>query len=847
MNATKTSSRRQRKNGKKLRVFMSRILLVCFMGSISLFAGAQARDSSMRAGVSDTINPDLITRLRNTGETAAKKSHTKFREDQVAARQDDLFEKIRRVSEAAELYVEKGIDSTGIRKELLEIDRWFAIVSDGIFNNTGTTQTHRNLSTSTSIITELLNRATVRKNQVDRYRRDLVGFRNVIDSLSSDSALYSFSEDSTMLISYVDRLLILASEIKPTDSILKQAIANIETLQKDANQLENRLHSGLDEIENYRRQLAEKTTYREFSNLWEPSSFFRPFREILNYSAAKDKLVLAFYSKNNRGKIFFLVLLIAGLFLFLKSMKEKIKAENLLRQDHEGQLIIRYPMLSSVMIILNLFQFIFPAPPFIFSCLFWILASICLTIIFRSYITRYWMNAWIIMFLLFLLACGDNLILQASRTERWLMLFLSVGGIVHGSLVLIKGRKKELKEKRVVYFIGFVVFLELVAFFANIFGRYNLSKTFLTSGFLSVIIAILFLWTARLIKEGLAIANEVYKGKEAKPSYINFERVGGKLHPIFYLLLVTGWFILFGRNFYIFRFITEPLSNFLFEDRKIGSYSFNISNVLIFFLIMGLSVMISKIVSFFAADAQGGTAGSERRAGLGSWILLIRITIISMGLFLAVAATGAPLDRITIILGALSVGVGLGLQALVNNLVSGLIIAFEKPVNVGDSVEIGGRSGMIKSIGFRSSILSTVDGAEVIIPNGDLLNAHLVNWTLGNSSRRGDLLIGIAFGTDLEKTRKILVDLMAADKRILNYPPSIVLFQQFNSSSIDVKLFFWSSLIDELGTIKSDLIAAIDRGFKENGIEIPYPQQELHIRNTDETKESISGSRDYEK
>jgi small-conductance mechanosensitive channel len=88
---------------------------------------------------------------------------------------------------------------------------------------------------------------------------------------------------------------------------------------------------------------------------------------------------------------------------------------------------------------------------------------------------------------------------------------------------------------------------------------------------------------------------------------------------------------------------------------------------------------------------------------------------------------------------------------------------------------------------------------------------------------------------------------MAADKRILRYPPSFVLFQQFNSSSIDVKLFFWSVLIDELGSIKSDLIAAIDQAFKENGIEIPYPQQELHIRNVDETKESIAGNSDYGK
>ena len=816
------------------------LLTICII-FISIYVNAQGGDSTLRDQLSDTTRPDLITRLKIVAEKAAKKSQTKLKENQIAARQDHLFNELGKVSEAAELYVDTGIDSTGIRKELEDIKNWYAIVGDGIFTNRGTAQTHRNLATSTSILRELLNRTTIRKGQVDRYRRSLVGFRDAIDSLASDTSLYKFSSDSAVLISYIDRLAILASEVGPTDSILKRAIASIEGLQMDVSQLENLLKTGLDEIENYRLQLSEKIFQREFTNLWEPSRFHRPFGQIINYAVAKVKLILEFYSVNNKGKIFFIVLLIVALFLFLKSLKEKIKDQNLSQEGFEGRLILRYPLLSSIMIILNLFQFIFPAPPFVLSCVIWLISSVCLTLIFRDYISRFWFRNWTILFFFFVLACADNLVLQASRTERWFIFFLSLAGLVHGTAALVRGRKNELKEKRVIYFVGFVVLLEFVAFVANIFGRYNLSKTFMTSGFFSVVIAILFLWTVKLIREGLAIAKEVYKGKEAGSVYINFERVGEKVHPLFKALLIAGWLILFGRNFYVFRLITEPLKKFFTEDRTIGSYSFNISSVLVFFLIMSLSVITSKLVSFFASDARIGPAGNERRAGLGSWILLVRITIISLGLFLAVAATGAPVDRITIILGALSVGIGLGLQGLVNNLVSGLIIAFEKPVNVGDSVEIGGRSGMIKSIGFRSSILSTVDGAEVIIPNGDLLNAHLVNWTLGNRMRRGDLLIGIAFGTDLEKARKILEELMAADKRILRYPPSFVLFQQFNSSSIDVKLFFWSVLIDELGSIKSDLIAAIDRAFKENGIEIPYPQQELYIRTATEPTSSDAG------
>ena len=559
----------------------------------------------------------MIQRLRKIGERAAQRSQTKFKEEQVAARQDRLFEKIEVITEEAELYVDTGIDTTGIKKELQEIERWYSIVSDGIFTNTGTSQTHRNLATSTSIVRELLNRATIRKNQVDGYRRDLVGFRNVIDSLASDSSLYDFSLDSTILVNYIDRLLTLAAEVRPTDSILKRAITNIESLQKHVNQLENNLHSGLDEIENYRQRLSQKTLSREFANLWSPRSFSRPIREILSYSIAKIKLVLAFYSKNHQGKIFLLVILIIVLYLFLNSLKQKVKKENLSQQGFDEQVILRYPLLSSIMIILNLFQFIFPTPPFIFSCLFWIIASICFTIVVRSYISRYWMKAWLILFLLFLLACADNLILQASRTERWIMLFLSLAGIVHGTRLLLKGKKLELKEKNIVYFIGFCILLELISFFANIFGRFNFSKTLLTTGFFSLVIAILFLWTVRLINNGLTISKAVYKRKEGKTLFIDFDRVGEKSHPIFNALLVLGWFILFGRNFYLFRLITEPFKSFLFEDRAIGSYTFKISTLLTFFLIMGLSVFLSKVVSFFASDNQYGYGGKEKADGTG--------------------------------------------------------------------------------------------------------------------------------------------------------------------------------------------------------------------------------------
>lgn len=254
---------------------------------------------------------------------------------------------------------------------------------------------------------------------------------------------------------------------------------------------------------------------------------------------------------------------------------------------------------------------------------------------------------------------------------------------------------------------------------------------------------------------------------------------------------------------------------------------------------MGISVATSKIVSFFASDKHQSQDEKSKNAlqSVGSWLLLIRIAILSLGLFLAVAAAGIPVDRITIVLGALGVGIGFGLQALVNNLVSGLIIAFEKPVNVGDIIEIDGQGGTMKSIGFRSSVISTWDGADVIMPNGDLLNSHLINWSMGGSKRRTLLSIGVAYDSNLEKVKEILTQTLDGNPNVIKTPPPSVNYEQFGNSSIDIKIFFWTKHFREAIQTKSELIIAINSAFKAAGIIIPFPQQEITIYRNDESSE----------
>jgi small-conductance mechanosensitive channel len=772
----------------------------------------------------DSAATKVFNHIKQFGDSEYRQNLREYAEDTIATRQDETIQLIKTLMLEAQDYVENGLDTTGLSKESKQIENWYDITSDGVFKNTGTIQTRRNLETSYKIMRELLIRMSARKLSLDEYYKNLVRYRNTIDSLYKEEVLYRFSTNSTVLMRYAERLSVVLQEIKPIDSSLKKTLLSVSELQPTIDLMVNKLSSSLEQIQIFQKELSSRTFNRETSDLGGPVRYVRRFDDIINFSLIKAGLSFVFYARNEIGKIILLAILIIGCTLFLANLKRNMRKQNLADNHDEEQAVLRYPFLSSLVIVLNIFQFIFFDPPFAFAGLIWVLSGLSLIFILRHLIATYWMFALLTMFVLFLLACFDDLILQASRPERWIMLALSLAGILAGSIMILTGPRTQLREKLFMYFIGFVVILQIASIVTNVYGRYNLSKTCLTAGFFNLILAVLFFWTLRLMNQGLAMAARLYSRPGKKLFNINFDRVGGKAPTIFYVLLFVGWFVLFARNFYASKFISVPLTNFIAQKRTIGEFSFTIGSVLECFAILYLSAVISRMVSFFASDGDGTQVSASRKSGIGSWLLIIRICIVTIGLLAAFAALGIPMDRLTIILSALSVGIGFGLQSLVNNLVSGLIISFEKPVNIGDFVEIGGQSGTVKSIGFRSSIIATPAGANVVIPNGNLLNQHLVNWTRDNTSRSVDIPVGVAQGTDLESAIKILKELPAKDERILSNPSPAVVIRQFNNGIVDLQLSFWVMNISDSLAVKSDMLLAMHHAFKENSIETPLPQ-----------------------
>ena len=771
--------------------------------------------------ITDTVTKEVLNPLRQRVADEIRKNIKQLNADKITARQNQILNNILKVSQKANDYLEKGIDTAGIASRLDYVLRLYDVAGDGIFTNKGSTQTEGNLATSSTLLNELHNTTEIGQHALDLQLKNLVGFQNNIDSLASDSILIELPSDSVSLINLISKITLVTKEMRPADILIKKAIQKVQLLQTRVNFVTIKLEDGIEQIEHYREDLASSLSDRETSNIWDSIAFRRPMAEIYSMSGEKARLVFSYYSGNNSGSIVFLLLFISVLALFLRNLKKRSPAGQSLPAGRPEWLVLRVPLLSSVFIGLVVFQFIFPAPPFVFSMLLWIISVLALTLIFRGFITKYWKNAWLILVLIFSLAVIDNLVLQASRVERYGMLLLSLTGVALGIIFLNSSRRKELKERGVRIFIGFFIFIELIAAVANLYGRYNISKSFMTSGIFGLVNAILFFWAIRMINEMLAISSGIYKIHGKNSSLINPEKTGRKVPLTFYFLFTIGWGILFGRNFYFFSKLTAQFVAYMAKERTIGEYTFTIQNIFVFFAILFLSGLVSNLVVFFSSGEPAVATGSGKKPGIGSWMLLIRISIITIGVLLAFAASGIPMDRLAIILGALSVGIGFGLQSLVNNLVSGLILAFEKPINVGDVVEFGGQTGTMKSIGFRSSIITTWDGADVIIPNGTLLSEQLINWTMGNSNRRVEIAASVPYGTDLAKTKELLMELLGADKRIIPYPPPSVLIKDLNSGMIEIRILFWLDAFDNWMQIRSDIVEAIDEAFKKQNILAP--------------------------
>jgi potassium-dependent mechanosensitive channel len=248
--------------------------------------------------------------------------------------------------------------------------------------------------------------------------------------------------------------------------------------------------------------------------------------------------------------------------------------------------------------------------------------------------------------------------------------------------------------------------------------------------------------------------------------------------------------------------LTHPL--------KFGQISLTLGGVLLFVFSVWLAFWVAKTVRVILQDDLLPKMSLPRGVG-NSISSLTYYALVMAGLFFALAAAGFEVSQLAIVVGALSVGIGFGLQNVVNNFVSGLILMFERPIQPGDVVEVSGTSGKVREIGMRATTLTTFEGADVVVPNGMLLNEKLINWTLSDMDRRIDVNVGVAYGSDPKRVLELLMDVTEIHPGHRGQPEPAILFTGFGASSLDFSIRAWTNNFGDWVKIRSEARARARR------------------------------------
>ena len=204
---------------------------------------------------------------------------------------------------------------------------------------------------------------------------------------------------------------------------------------------------------------------------------------------------------------------------------------------------------------------------------------------------------------------------------------------------------------------------------------------------------------------------------------------------------------------------------------------------------------------------------------------------LTLGFYVALTVNGVDLSSLAVVAGALGIGIGFGLQNIVANFVSGLVLLAERPVAVGDRIEVAGVAGNVTRINLRSTIVVTNDNITIIVPNSDLTSHPITNWSYGDPRVRVRVPVGVAYGTDPERVRSVLLEVAAANPQVLKSPEPSVFFEGFGDSSLNFELGVWTEeMTHSPRGFRSALNFAIERKLREAQIEIPFPQRVVHLR-----------------
>lgn len=627
----------------------------------------------------------------------------------------------------------------------------------------------------------------------------------------------------------------------------RQTRAAVESRRAQALALQNRVvgqsvrvTEALASISQAREMAVNRLFIRDSPPVWSGEVRSRYGQNLLvegRTSFGEQLAALGAYAARHAGSFFLhivlIIILVAALYWVRRRVKPWVGEEPSVQH---AALVFERPVAAAFVLSILAVGWIYPQAPRLWESVLGAVALIPTVIILRRLVEpRLFpvLNALVVFNFVDLLRTAAA---SLPITSRFLFLFEMLAGILFLAWFLKSARSspvpggegdsfwKTVRAAAGVTLAGFVV-----AFVASALGYVSLAtlvgNALLGSAYLAVI-----LYAAARIADGLIMfALRVRPLKllgmvrENRPLFRR--RVRGALRALAFLI----WLLVTLEVLSLRRPLFELIRGVLTARLVVGSLEISLGNVLAFGVTVWAAFLLSRFVRFVLEEDVYPRLTLARGVPYAVSTML-NYAILVVGFFLAVAAMGIDMTRFTILAGAFGVGLGFGLQNIFNNFVSGLIVLFERPVKVGDSIQMSEASGTVKRIGIRASVISAWNGSDVIVPNGKLISESVTNWTLLSGLRGVAIKVGVAYGTDPRRVIELLKGVADSHEMVASDPQPEAIMTEFGEDSLNFELRAWTYHTGRWEQIRSDLAVAVNSVFAAEGISMPYPQRDLHLR-----------------
>lgn len=643
----------------------------------------------------------------------------------------------------------------------------------------------------------------------------------------SDSIFSVMYADSSLRRAFDKKLIYLERKWVRVDSLTKDGIDTLNALRVKVSDNAIMLSNMLNMMDNRLNRAGQQLFGKETNFLWQKSLpdtvLTTNAKPIVSILGSEQKAVGYYISQTSSQRSLIIVLgilLFVWLFMKRRQLKAFRKHDSTFAFLHLQYLNTR-PILSLFAVLLSLMPFFDAYAPTTYVTVESLLLLLMVSIIMHKKWARPVWRAWIALVALFIAIAVTNLFLEPTLLQRlWLLL-------LDGSIAVFAFRftQKLAKDSSFYKWIKFGMITSIVlaclAILNNLFGRFSLADIFGIAAIFAITQAVTLPIFAETVIEMFLLQLQSSRLKKGTNKPFESSVVTNKIKLPLLLIVGLLWFIMLTSNLSIYHYISNIISDFLTATRTIGSISFQMSSVLLFFVIIWIAHILQRIITFLF-----GETGNEleditaETKGQHSRLLITRLLVLIGGYLLAIAASGLPIDKLTIIIGALGIGVGMGLQGIVNNFVSGIILIFDGSLQIGDEIEVNGQAGRVKEIGLRTSTLNTADGSEVTIPNGIMLSQNIINWTHSNDQRR--VMVEFSLSGDELDTNIIndtINEVIGNLPNVITKTKPIILFTKVHQETCWITVRYWST-ITNVEEVKSMAILQLSAAFKAKNMKM---------------------------